>query len=71
MKNTKLRVLWMVPNIAMYLVFIGLTVFVMLNGEELRKLHLLNSWLLRLALLLLVALLGTFRILSWIRQGKM
>lgn len=71
MKNTKLRILWIVPNVAMYLVFIGLTVFVMVNGEELQKHQLLGLWLLRLALLLAVALFGTFRILSWIRTGKM
>lgn len=70
-KNVKLRILWVIPNATMYLFFIGLSVFVLVHSDELQAANVMGAWLIMLALLLVVTLFGTFRILSWIKQGKM
>lgn len=70
-KNRKLRIIWLIPNVFMYLVFLGFGGFVLLHWDELRGINELGYWVIRLLLVLVVALFGSYRIWSWIRQGKM
>ncbi|MFD1030170.1 hypothetical protein [Metaplanococcus flavidus] len=71
MKNRKLRIAWIIPNIFFYLMFIGFSTFVVLNAEGLQEINLFGIWVFAMMILLLVAILGSFRIWSWIREGKM
>ncbi len=70
-KNMKLRIAWIVPNVFMYLLFIGFGGFVLIHADELRVINRIGIWLFLLLLVLLVALLGSYRIWSWIKQGKL
>ncbi|WP_256992220.1 hypothetical protein [Paenibacillus sp. XY044] len=70
-KNIKLRIAWIVPNVFMYLFFLGFGTFVLINAVGLREINRLGILVFMLLLVLLVALLGSYRIWSWIKQGKM
>jgi len=69
--NIGLRMAWIIPNILMYIFFLGLSVFVFANSEGLNDINRLGIWLVTLILLLLIALFGSYRIWSWIKQGKL
>lgn len=71
MKNIKLRTAWIIPNICMYIAFIVIGVFVLINDSALNDISRRGIWIVMMFLLLFVALFGTLRILSWIKQGKM
>ncbi|WP_400164041.1 hypothetical protein ACAF76_013250 [Brevibacillus sp. TJ4] len=71
MKNNKLRVIWIVPNLFCYIMFLGTLLFVLTHAEELRELNRLFIWVLTSFSLLLVSLFGSYRIWSWIKEGKM
>ena len=71
MKNTKLRIAWIIPNVFCYLMFIGFSSFVLMNANGLAEINSLSIWVLRLLLLLFVTLIGSFRIWTWIKEGKM
>lgn len=70
-KNNKLRVIWIVPNLFCYIMFLGTLLFVLTHAEELRELNRLFIWVLTSFSLLLVSLFGSYRIWSWIKEGKM
>lgn len=70
MKNTTLRAIWILPNIFLYLLFIGVTAFVVVNADGLREINRMGIWVVYLILLLAVAIFGSFRIRSWIKEGK-
>lgn len=70
-RNIKLRIVWVIPNVFMYVLFMGCGVFVFSNVDGLRDINRLGIWLIMLALLLFVSLFGSYRIWSWIKQGKM
>lgn len=70
MKNTTLRAIWILPNIFLYLLFIGVTTFVVVNADGLREINRMGIWVVYLMLLLAVAIFGSFRIRSWIKEGK-
>lgn len=65
-----LRIAWIIPNVFMYLFFFGLSVFVLIKAEELEDINQLGIWVIFLMLLLFVAQFGSYRIWSWIKQGK-
>jgi predicted ABC-type exoprotein transport system permease subunit len=69
--NTALRMAWIIPNVFMYLLFIGFGAFVLINADGLRDINRLGIWSFMLCLLLLVALFGSYRIRTWIKQGKL
>lgn len=70
MKNTTLRAIWILPNIFLYLLFIGVTTFVVVNADGLREINRMGIWVVYLMLLLAVAIFGSFRIRSWIKERK-
>ncbi|MBM7705749.1 ABC-type multidrug transport system permease subunit [Chryseomicrobium aureum] len=70
MKNTTLRAIWILPNIFLYLLFIGVTTFVVVNADGLREINRMGIWVVYLMLLLAVAIFGSFPIRSWIKEGK-
>lgn len=70
MKNTKLRVVWLIPNIFCYLMLIGFSTFVALNIDGLRSINQLEIWVFAMILLFLVSIYGSFRIWTWIKEGK-
>ncbi|MDQ0876071.1 cbb3-type cytochrome oxidase subunit 3 [Paenibacillus sp. V4I3] len=66
-----LRMAWIIPNILMYIFFLGLSLFVFANSELLNDINRLGIWFVILILLLLIALFGSYRIWYWIQQGKL
>jgi len=71
MKNTKLRMLWIVPNVFCYLMLLGYSTFVYINAEGLREISKLSIWILAIVMLFFVSVFGSYRIWMWIRDGKM
>ena len=71
MKNNKLRLGWIIPNVFCYLMFIGFSSFVLVNAKGLAEINSLSIWVFMLLLLLLVSLIGSYRIWTWIKEGKM
>ncbi|EOS54619.1 hypothetical protein C812_03394 [Paenibacillus barengoltzii G22] len=69
-KNNKLRIVWIIPNVLLYLFFIGIGTFVLWNVEGLKEINQLGLWGFVLFLLLLINLWGSYRIWSWMRKGK-
>ncbi|MCZ8519480.1 MULTISPECIES: hypothetical protein [Paenibacillus] len=68
--NGTLQSAWLIPNVFMYILLCPLTVFVLINAEDLSKVNRLGIWVTILISLLIVALIGSYRIWSWIKQGK-
>lgn len=71
MKNKKLRIIWIIPNVFCYLMFIGALIFVIVNSEGIEEIGKMSFWIFTLFLLLLVSVLGSLRIWYWIVKGKM
>ena len=70
MKNNKLRLGWIIPNVFCYLMFIGFSSFVLVNAKDLEEINSLSIWVFMMLLLLLVSLIGSYRIWTWIKEGK-
>lgn len=70
-KNIKLRVAYLIPNIACYLMVVYIGVFLLRNAKELDEIKSLGLWLFMLIMLLMVSLFCSYRIYTWIKQGKM
>ncbi|WP_225217745.1 hypothetical protein [Sporosarcina gallistercoris] len=71
MKNTKLRVAWIVPNIFIYLMFIGALIFMTINAKEIQEIGMASLWIFNLFVLFVGSILGSLRIRNWIKKGKM
>ena len=71
LKNTKLRLIWIIPNIFMWIMFFGFSTWVVLNIEGLKLIGSLSIWILAMIVLFLVTIIGSFRIRQWITEGKM
>ena len=71
MKNKKLRIAWIIPNVFCYLMFIGFSTFVIRNVEGLKEINRLTIWVIEMLALLLVSIFGSFRIWKWIKEGKL
>lgn len=69
--NMGLRIFYIIPNVFMYVLIFGLSVFVFTNVEELKYLNRLGIWLFSLIILFLAALFGSYRIWSWVDRGKL
>ncbi|HWI49005.1 MAG TPA: hypothetical protein VNU45_12355, partial [Rummeliibacillus sp.] len=67
----KLRVAWIIPNIFCYLMFGGFSTFVALNTEDLQEINRLGIWVFAVIILFLISIFGSYRIWSWIKEGKM
>lgn len=71
MKNKTMRLGWILPNVLMYFLLIGLLVFISLNAEGLQE---INQFIICIMLALMLGLVtvgGSFRIRSWIKEGKL
>ena len=71
MKNPKLRIVWVIPNIFCYLMLIGLSVWVVANSEGLQEINRLSIYVIFIILLFFVSVFGSYRIWTWIKNGKM
>ena len=71
LKNTKLRVLWIIPNVFLYLMFIGFSSFVAVNAEDLQEINRLGIWVFMMVILFLASVFDSYRIWKWIKEGKM
>ncbi|MGR3763025.1 hypothetical protein [Rossellomorea sp. NS-SX7] len=71
MKNTKLRLVWVIPNVFCYLMFAGVSAFTVIHAEGLQEIHRLGIWVLAMILLFAVSIFGSYRIWTWIKEGKM
>nr|WP_229677415.1 hypothetical protein [Psychrobacillus lasiicapitis] len=71
LKNTKLRMVWILNNIFCYLMFIGFSIFVVINKEDLLLINRLSIWVIAMLLLLMLSMFGTYRIYGWIKEGKL
>ncbi|MDI2585993.1 hypothetical protein OR571_02305 [Psychrobacillus sp. NEAU-3TGS] len=71
MKNTKLRMVWILNNIFCYLMFIGFSIFVVINKEDFQLIDRWSIWVIGMLLLLMFSMFGTYRICGWIKEGKL
>jgi len=71
LKNNKLRLVWIIPNVFMYLMFAGFSTFVIKHAKELKEIGSLSIWVWMLLLLLFVCIFCSVRIRVWIKEGKM
>lgn len=71
MKNNKLRVAWILPNVMLYLLLVGLTAFILLQAEGLQESGELIIYVIFALLLGLVTVGGSLRIRHWVKAGKM
>ncbi|WP_080846266.1 hypothetical protein [Cytobacillus gottheilii] len=70
MNNYKLRIIYIIPNVFCYLMVIGFSFFVFRNAKGLEELGRLSIWVIMLLLLFFVSIYGSYRIWSWIKEGK-
>ncbi|MCZ8542312.1 hypothetical protein [Psychrobacillus psychrodurans] len=70
MKNKKIRVAWIIPNLFCYLMFIGFSTFIVLNAEGLQEISRLNTWVFAMIILFLISIFGSYRIWGWIKEGR-
>ncbi|MBP0727348.1 hypothetical protein J5Y03_19595 [Bacillus sp. RG28] len=70
-ENRKLRFLYILLNIVFYLMFIGVSGFVIINWNGLKEIDRLPIWVISMLLLLFVSLLQSFRIRTWVIEGKL
>ena len=70
LKNTKLRIVWIIPNVFCYVMLVVFSIFVALNAEGLQEISQLSIWVFAMILLFLVSIIGSFRIWTWIKEGK-
>jgi hypothetical protein len=71
LKNKKLRIAWIIPNVFCYLMFISFSTFVIRNVEGLKEINRFPIWVIAMLALLLVSIFGSFRIWRWIKEGKL
>ncbi|OED33187.1 hypothetical protein BHE17_12280 [Planococcus maritimus] len=71
MKDMGVKMMWIVPNILLHLLAIGVLWFIVVNAETLQEIGYLVIWTIGLLLLLLINFFGSYQIASWIKQGKM
>ncbi|QHJ69856.1 hypothetical protein [Planococcus halotolerans] len=71
MKNKAMRLVWILPNLLMYFMLIGLMVFIVINAEGLQDINQFIVYIVFVLLLGLVTVAGSFRIRSWIKEGKL
>lgn len=71
MKNKAMRLTWILPNLLMYFLLIGLLAFIVINAEGLREINQLLIYIVLALLLCLVTVAGSFRIRSWIKEDKL
>jgi len=51
--------------------FVGFSTFVVLNAKGLEEINSLSIWLFMILMLLFVSIFGSYRIWTWIKEGKM
>lgn len=71
MKNTKLRIAWLIPNILLYVTALGFGYFVLANAADLQEINRFGIWITMILLLAMIAIWGSMRLYRWIKQGKM
>ncbi|MEH7225373.1 hypothetical protein V7112_16315 [Bacillus sp. JJ1566] len=71
MKNKKLRIAWIIPNVFCYLMLIGFSTYIYINSEVLDRGNLLGLWVFIMLVLFLVSLIGSYRIWTWMKEGKL
>lgn len=71
MKKTGLRIAWIIPNVFMYLTAIGLLTFIVVFADGLIEINRFAIYVVFFVLLMLVNVYGSFRIATWIKQGKL
>ncbi|RNF39186.1 hypothetical protein EEX84_10830 [Planococcus salinus] len=69
-KDYLLRTVWILPNILMYFTSLGLVIFVSVFYRDLNN-PFLFVYLGFVVLTMLFAVFGTYKIILWIREGKM
>ncbi|MDF2679294.1 MAG: hypothetical protein K0R47_484 [Brevibacillus sp.] len=70
-KSTALRAAWIIPNVLCYFLLIYIGFFVGKNAEGLEETNRLGIWLFMLIAMILVSLFGSYRIMYWIKKGKL
>ncbi|MEK3935407.1 hypothetical protein MKY41_08795 [Sporosarcina sp. FSL W7-1349] len=71
MSKMKLRIIWIIPNAFMYLMFIGASTFVFINAEGNTEIGMKTFWLFNLLILLSTSIFCSIQIWSSIKKGKL
>lgn len=66
-----LRMIWIIPNIFLYLMFLGFTGFVLLNFNQIMEIGSGSYWMVLLSVLLILSIMNTVLIRVWIKKGKL
>lgn len=65
-----LKMIWIVPNVVLYFLAIGILWFIVANAQALQEIRYLGIWIIGLLFLLLVNIFGSYQIASWIKKGE-
>ncbi|WP_243385764.1 hypothetical protein [Bacillus kexueae] len=73
MKKAKrtLRILYIIPNVLMYISFLGASLFVFLNAKGIAEINRLMIWIVMLLLVLIVSVLQSYHIYTLIKKGEL
>lgn len=71
MGNKKIRIAWIVPNMLLYVLLIGLIWFTVINAEGLLEIKSFVYFVVMILLLGVVNIAGSFRICGWVKDGKL
>mgnify|MGYP001497546859 CR=1 FL=1 len=48
MKNRKLQIIWLIPNVLKWMLFIGFSIWMVINAEGLKEIEMLSGWVLQI-----------------------
>jgi hypothetical protein len=70
LNKTFLRAVWILPNILLYIAFFFLLYFISSNFSGLKEINRLGIWVTISIFVISAAIVGSVRIIGWIKQGK-
>lgn len=71
MDKVKLRMAYLILNVFLYVMFIGFSIYVIVNRKGIYQVGMASYWFWMLLFLLFISLLYSMRIRSWIKKGKL
>ncbi len=71
MKNKRLRIVRIIPNLFCYMMLCGLAIWVVVNGEDLQEINRLSIYVILMIVLFIVSVFDSYRIWLWIKAGKL
>ncbi|QWC21125.1 hypothetical protein KJK41_12320 [Bacillus haikouensis] len=70
-ENQRLRIIWSIPNVFIYIMFAGVSTNTLVYAAGLREISRMSVWVIAMITLLVVSVFGGFQIRRWIKEGEM